>query len=197
MTKKRKPKRAPRQPIGVVDYVLVLEDAAGRQLALAVQKDSRAPIVGEEVPLHERAANEAPHLAGTYVIHRVAHLPPPNAAVTIERYTIPWCYARRLASESRAESSAQSALVETRGFGPLGSVEGAFDQTTAAELSEKSRGIATDLGDMAEEVAAAVHSGAAGTLGLDLVQRLDDASRRAKQVAMSSLFKSRIRRESE
>ena len=195
MTKKRKPKRTPRR-LGLVDYVLVLEDDAGRQLALTVQKDSRAPIVGEELPLDDRAAKEVPHLAGTYVVHRVAHLPPPNAAITIERYTIPWCYARRAGTDSRATQGAKAAL-QAQGFGPLESVEGALDQTTAAELSEKSRSIATDLGDIAEEVAAAVHSGAAGTLGLDLVQRLDDASRRAKQVAFSALFKSRIRRESE
>jgi len=172
-----------------VEYVLVVEDDAGRQLALVVQRDSRAPIAGEEVPLKDRAAKEMPHLAGTYVVHRVAHLPPPGAAITIDRYTLPWCYARRAGGAGLA--------VQPPGSAPLEAIEGDFDQKTAAELSEKSRAIATDIGDLAEEVAAAIHSGNAGSLGLDLVHRLDDASRRAKQVALSALFRSRIRRDSQ
>lgn len=194
MKKKAKPKRSRRQPIGIVDYVIVLEDDDGRQLAMALQKDSRAPIVGEEVPLQEHVAKEVPHLAGTYVVHRVAHLPPPNAAVTIERYTIPWCYARRPRGRDQLSEAAKT---RAPGAGPRGSIEGALGEATAGEFAEKSRSIATDLGNMAEELAAAVHGGAAGSVGLDLVQRLDDASRRVKQLSLSALLKSGMRRDSE
>lgn len=194
MTKKGKPKRSSRRPVGLVDYVLVLEDGAGRQLAMAMQKDSRAPIIGEEVPLQERAAKEVPHLAGTCVVHRVAHLAPPNATVTIERYTIPWCYARR-----HGETSAPtlSGAAHHAGVGVVAAADATFDDATAAEFAEKSRGIATDLSDIAEEIAAKVHSGEAGTIRADLAQRVDEASRKAKQLSVSALAKTRIRRESE
>lgn len=185
MTKKGKPKRQPRRPLGLVDYVLVLEDGAGRQLAMAIQKDSRAPIVGEEVPLQEHVAKEVPHLAGTYVVHRVAHLPPPNATITIERYTIPWCYARR-----------PEAALSTTGMA-LDPKEPTFDDATAAEFAERSRGIATELSDIAEEIAAKVHSGEAGTIQVDIARRVDEASRRAKHLAISALTRNRIRRKSD
>jgi hypothetical protein len=138
-----------------------------------------------------------PHLAGTYLVKRVAHLPPPNAPVTINRYTIPWCYARRAGGDSLlpAPPSQPSAMGTTALLEPVPGDQ--LDDSTVAELSQRSRQIATDLGDLAEELAAAIHRGAAGTVGLDLVQRLDDASRRAKQVAFSALFRARIHRESE
>jgi hypothetical protein len=195
--KRRKPKRATQPPTAPVEYVLVIEDDAGRQLARALQKDSRAPIAGEEVPLQDRAAKETPHLAGMYLVHRVTHLPPPGAAVTIERYTLPWCHARRVGGDSPALAAGQPPQGQTRGVGALEPLDTDLDQTTAGELSQKSRDIATDLGDIAEEVASAIHGGTAGNLGLDLVKRLDDASRRAKQVSLSALFRSRIRRDSE
>lgn len=196
-TKRRKPKRPARTRTPVVDYVLVIEDDAGQPLALTVQKDTRAPIAGEEVPLQERAVKEMPHLAGRYIVKRVAHLPPPNAPVTINRYTIPWCYARRVGGGSLI-SAPPSQRSTTHASGKLDPLPGDdLDESTVAELSQRSRQIATDLGDMAEELAAAVHSGMAGTVGLDMVQRLDDASRRMKQVALSTLFRARIRRESQ
>lgn len=186
MTKKGKPKRKPRRPLGLVDYVLVLEDDAGRQLVMAIQKDSRAPIVGEEVPLQEHVAKEVPHLAGTYVVHRVAHLPPPNATITIERYTLPWCYARRPIT---AYSTTEVPAVDPK--------DSRFDDATAADFAERSRGIATDLSDIAEEIAAKVHGGEAGTIQVDIVRRVDEASRRAKHLAISALTRNKIHRESE
>ena len=156
----------------IVDYVLVVEDEEGQQLAVVLETDcSRAPLVGEEVPLRPESVEEAPQLAGTYVVHRVAHLAAPGSAVTIERYTVPWCYARRRPQ--------------------LASFNGEIDRATAAELAQRSRDLATDLDDLADEVALAIHAGAAGSLDLRVVERLNDASRRAKQVSISTLVRSR------
>jgi hypothetical protein len=186
---KKKPKRpSKRARVSFNDYVLVVEDHDGKELAVVEQTDrSRAPLVGEEVQLRAHVVKEKPHLAGAYVVQRVAHLPPPWAPVTINKYTLPWCYARSVASTvARDQSAATSPRVS------LEPLPGDMDQTTAAEVARKSRDLATDLDDMADELAVAFHGGAAGELDRKLVERLSEASRRAKQVSLSALFRAKI-----
>jgi hypothetical protein len=113
----------------------------------------------------------------------VAHRPPPWAPVTINKYTLPWCYARRPVQVRPA--GAQAAPV-------LESLESDLDPTTAAEVARKSRDLATELDDLADELAVAFHGGAAGTLDRTLVERLSQASRKAKQVSLSALFRAKL-----
>jgi hypothetical protein len=189
MAKKKTTRGGKRRPPSFNDYVLVIEDAGGKQLAVVEQSNrSRAPLSGEQVQLKERFTKDKPELAGTYIVSRVAHLPPPWAPVTINRYTLPWCYARR-----PAVASPEAA---TTPIPPLGPAEPDLDQTTAAEVARKSRDLATELDDLADELAVAFHGGVAGKLDRSLVQRLSDASRRAKQVSLSALFRAKIPRNS-
>jgi hypothetical protein len=185
MAAKKKAKRAGgsgKAPFN--DYVLVIEDEQGKELAVVEQSDrSRAPVVGEEVELRGSIAKTKPQLAGKYIVERVAHLPPPWAPVTINRYTLPWCYARRPAQERTAGAQAAPALE---------SLDSDLDQTTAAEVARKSRDLATELDDLADELAVAFHGGVAGSLDRKLVDRLSDASRKAKQVSLSALFRAKF-----
>jgi hypothetical protein len=177
LAKTKRPGKKRKRPT-IADYALVIEDDTGRQLAVVVESGlSRAPLIGEEISLRQERVKDAPELAGSYVIHRVAHLPEPGGAVTIERYTIPWCYARRRAQ--------------------LEPIAGELNRAAAAELAQRNRDLATELDDMADEVALAIHDGTAGDLDPKLVERLNDASRRAKQVSVSALLRSRISKDSE
>jgi hypothetical protein len=187
MAAKRKPPK-----VGVGDFVLVVENDAGEASATMLLPDwSRAPLAGEIVTVPRSFAARFPHLkpAARYTVNRVEHLPPPDATHTIGDFTLPWCFARRLAYASVTAQGAPGPGPET----PK-SIDGPLDQTTAAELSEQSRGIATELGTLAEEIAVAFHTGKAGSIGLDVVKRIDEASRLAKQVSMSVLLNTRIRR---
>ena len=181
----------PKPPkVGVGDFVLVVENDAGEATATMLLPDwSRAPIAGELLLVPRSFAVQFPHLKPEmkYTVHRVEHLPPPDATHTIGDFTLPWCFARR---QAYASVASQGAL----GHAPPKSIDGSLDQTTAAELSDQSRGIATELGALAEELAAAFHTGKSGSIGLDVVRRIDEASRLAKQVSLSVLLNTRIRR---
>jgi hypothetical protein len=174
---KRKP---PKRPLSADDYVLVIEDAEGRQLATIIKTDySRAPHIGEDTRVREREVKDAPHLAGTYVVHRVSHIDPPEGDHTIDGYQMVWCFARRSA-ESRPQI-AQPLLGES-GPAPdeagLAQLDGGND--VVASVAQELRNLATDLGEHSDKLAEAVRT-SDGKLDPRLHEEAHQLSRRAKQ----------------
>jgi hypothetical protein len=82
--------------------------------------------------------------------------------------------------------------VRAKGAPALASLSNDLDEATAAEVAKKSRELATDLDELADELAAAFHGGVVGAFDRRLVDRLNDASRRAKQVSLSALFRAKF-----
>lgn len=161
----------------VHDYVLVIQDDSGAEVARIVQSaGSLPPKPGDETPLDLADVKDTPELAGRYIVERVVHLPAPSRTSTRRRYKIPHCFVRRLASVP-AEPQRKSSDV--------------LDEATAAEVARRNRDLATDLDDVADELALAVHRVGPATIDPKLVDRLNDASRRAKQVAFTAIFKSK------
>jgi hypothetical protein len=179
MAKRKRPSR----PLSADDYVLVLEDDRGRQLAQLIKTDySRAPHIGEDMQVREREVKDSPHLAGTYIVHRVSHLDPPEGSNTIDGYQMAWCFARRSADALRPPelSSPKSApeerrIAEESGFA---AVDGGADFVDA--VAQGFRDLATELSEHSDRLAEAVRT-SEGKLDPRLQEEARQLSRRAKQ----------------
>lgn len=164
------------------DFVLVIEDADGTEVVRIVQSMQHGrPVQGEWIPLDATDVKDQPELVGRYLIHRVELLRPVGATSTRRRLRVAHCFTRRLQVDAAttAEPSASS----------LEAFAGKLDEATAAEVARRTRELATDLDDLADEVALAVNSGA--RLDHRVVDRLNDASRRAKQVALGTMLRAK------
>lgn len=157
------------------DYVLVIEDDNGAEIDRVLQcAGSQPPREGDETPLDLADVKDRPHLVGRYMVRQVAHLPAPGKTSTRRRFKVPHCYVRRVRAEPAPES-----------------VRVVLDEPTVAvaDLMHKSRELATELDDVADEVALAVNKGE--VVDRQIVERLNKASRRAKQVSLTALVRTK------
>src|SRR2546428_825134 len=144
----------------VGDYMVIIEDDNGVEIARVRQSsDSQLPRIGEGVVLEADEVKDRPQLAGRYRVRDLnQQLPPGDRGKNRRNFKIPFLYVR-------ADRGTMTARPAT-----LAALDGELDRSAVAEIALSDRQLATDLDDIADEVALLVNDGAAPDRSL--VERL-------------------------
>lgn len=167
------------------DYMVIIEDDDGVEIGRVLQSsDSQLPRIGEGVVLESEEVKGQPHLAGRYRVRDMnQQLRPGDRGKNRRNFKIPFLYVRpdRGPGVHLQDVKASPA--------PLAALDGDLDSTTVAEIALSDRQLATDLDDIADEVALLVNDGAAPDRSL--VERINEARCVAKQNWMRALAHSK------
>jgi hypothetical protein len=162
------------------DYMVIIEDDNGVEIARVLQScDSQLPRIGEGIVLEPDDVKDRPRLAGAYRIRELNQQPRPGERGKNRRnFKIPFLYVR-------ADRGAVNAAAASPTRSALSSLDGDLDRMLAAEIAHSDRQLATDLDDIADEVALLINDGA--PLDRSIVDRLNDARCVLKQNSIRAL----------